>query len=151
MAAEVVIRKGLSTDVEPLTRLLGLLFEIETDFTFDQERQRRGLEMLLAEDEQCCLMVAEVDRKVVGMCSGQLLISTAEGGFKAIVEDLVLVRDLRGLGIGRQLLQAIESWAVRQGAKRMDLLADRRNSLALKFYRKDNWQPTELVCLQKKL
>jgi len=151
LAAEVVIRKGLPTDVEPLTRLLGLLFEIETDFTFDQERQRCGLEMLLAEDEQCCLVVAEVDRKVVGMCSGQLLISTAEGGFKAIVEDLVLVRDLRGLGIGRQLLQAIESWAVRQGAKRLDLLADRRNSLALKFYRQDNWQPTELVCLQKKL
>jgi GNAT superfamily N-acetyltransferase len=151
LADDVVIRKALPADAGRLIELLGLLFAIETDFTFDQDRQQRGLEMMLGEDDRRCLMVAELDRQIVGMCSGQLLVSTAEGGLKAIVEDLVLDKDFRGQGIGRQLLWAIETWAVKQGAKRMDLLADRRNSPALSFYRNDNWKTTELVGLQKKL
>jgi GNAT superfamily N-acetyltransferase len=151
VADEVVIRKGLSGDIRALVELLGLLFAIETDFAVDKARQRRGLEMLLEEGGRHCLLVAEADGKVVGMCSGQLLVSTAEGGAKAVVEDLVLATDYRGRGIGRQLLQAVEGWAAEQGAGRLDLLADRRNGPARKFYEGQKWGLTELVCLQKKL
>ncbi|MDR3588228.1 MAG: GNAT family N-acetyltransferase [Negativicutes bacterium] len=150
MAGDAVIRKGLPGDIGGLTELLRALFEIESDFVVDAAKQRRGLEMLLGADGQRRVMVAEVDGRVVGMCSGQLLISTAEGGLKAIVEDLVLAGDCRGRGIGRQLLQAVETWAMQQGAKRLDLLADRRNGPALQFYGRENWRRTELVCLQKK-
>ncbi|MDF2570851.1 MAG: GCN5-related N-acetyltransferase, partial [Sporomusa sp.] len=42
-------------------------------------------------------------------------------------------------------------WAVGQGAKRLDLLADQRNQAALDFYQRVGWFQTDLVCVQKKL
>lgn len=151
MAAAIIVRKALLQDVGALIHLLKLLFEIETDFLLDEQKQRAGLEMLLLDQNRCCLMVAEVQREVIGMCSVQLLVSTAEGGLKAMVEDLVVTPSYRGQKIGRRLLAAVEEWALNQGAKRMDLLADGRNTPALSFYKKLNWRRTELVGLQKKV
>ncbi|MEN6568070.1 MAG: GNAT family N-acetyltransferase [Veillonellales bacterium] len=150
MNSKSVIRKALPADIDFLVELLQLLFAIETDFSVDRERQRRGLEMMLQEEKFRCLLVAEADRKVVGMCSAQLLVSTAEGGFKAMIEDVVIAEDYRGRGIGVQLLTAIAQWAAKQGAARLDLLADRGNGPALAFYKKLNWTFTGLICLQKK-
>ena len=45
---------------------------------------------MLAQTDKSCVLVAEYNKKVVGMCTGQLLVSTAEGGFKVIVEDVVV-------------------------------------------------------------
>jgi ribosomal protein S18 acetylase RimI-like enzyme len=147
----IVIRKALAQDVEAMVGLLKLLFEIETDFEFDCDKQRRGLEMMLDEDNHRCLIVAELHQEIIGMCSAQLLVSTSEGGLKAIIEDVVIANSFRGQGIGRRLLLKIEEWALNRGAKRLDLLADRRNSIALRFYKNMSWQSTELICLQKAL
>lgn len=151
MDSNLIIRKALSTDIDFLVELLRLLFAIETDFSFDRKRQRRGLEMMLQEETFRCMLVAELDQKVVGMCSAQLLVSTAEGGFKALIEDVVVDKDYRGQGIGKQLLTSIAQWAAGRGATRLDLLADRGNGPALAFYKNLNWAFTELICLQKKL
>ena len=46
------------------------------------------------------------------MITGQLLVSTAEGGTSALVEDLVVAESHRGRGVGAGLLAEIERWAV---------------------------------------
>lgn len=84
------------------------------------------------------------------MCSAQLLISTAEGGIAALVEDMVVSMEYRGRGIGSKLLSAVEDWAIRQGATRLELLADHGNTPALEFYEKKAWYQTRLICLHKK-
>ena len=57
------------------------LFTIEADFDFDQEKQIFGLNLLLTSDKDC-ILVAQLlnDDRVLGMCTLQTLISTAEGG-----------------------------------------------------------------------
>jgi len=147
---QIIIRKASSLDINDLVELLTVLFTIETDFTIDTARQRKGLSLMLERPDQSCIIVAEYNNKVVGMCTGQLLISTAEGGLKVLVEDLVVNVDHRGSGIGSRLLSEIEKWSTECGAKRLDLIADYRNKPALNFYRKENWQTTELVALQKR-
>jgi GNAT superfamily N-acetyltransferase len=146
-----VIRRAERRDIEALVELLATLFTIETDFTIDAQRQQQGLLLIMERAEQCCIMVAECDNQVVGMCTGQVLVSTAEGGLKVIVEDLVVAAKQRGCGLGSLLVAAVEQWAVNCGATRMDLLADQRNRLALDFYQQRNWQCTELIALQKRL
>lgn len=147
---QTIIRKANSLDIETLVELLTVLFTIETDFTIDTELQRRGLSLMLKRPDQSCILVAEYNTKVIGMCTGQLLVSTAEGGLKVLVEDLVVQVDFRGSGIGSKLLFEIQKWATQYGAKRLDLLADHHNSQALNFYKKENWLITELVALQKR-
>lgn len=144
------IRRAMSSDISSLIRLLEILFSIETDFTIDESKQRTGLEMMLNDEMNRCIMVAEKDSQVIGMCTAQLLVSTAEGGYVALIEDVVVSKGHRGEGIGSDLLLAIERWAAAKGVKRLQLLADRNNTLALDFYRKMSWNNTQLICLHKK-
>jgi Acetyltransferase, GNAT family len=133
-----------------MIRLLRILFSIETDFAFDELTQRKGLEMMLDDNTNRCIMVAELNQQIVGMCTAQILVSTAEGGIVALIEDLIVKDSHRGQGLGKKLLSAIEDWALAQGVRRLQLLADRNNTPALNFYQKMNWKSTQLICLRKK-
>ncbi|MFZ7104314.1 MAG: GNAT family N-acetyltransferase [Peptococcaceae bacterium] len=150
MALRCIIRKGRHNDLPSIVGLLKVLFSLERDFTVDELKQHKGLEMILENDDSSCIIVAEINKQVVGMCTAQLLISTAEGGPVAVIEDVVVEEAYRRMGIGKGLLLAIESWAAEKGVKRLQLLADRNNIPALKFYDKMGWNNTRLICLHKK-
>lgn len=149
---ELVIRDAEPSDLEALTDLLTELFSIEADFEVDPQRQRRGLARLM---DGCrkhgCIKVAVVEGRVVGICSAQTLVSTAEGGIVALVEDMVVATPWRGHGIGRELMASIYRWAGLRGVTRLQLLADRTNRPALDFYAKNGWQTTQLICLRKRI
>lgn len=145
-----VIRRARPEDTPALVGLLRLLFSIEKDFVFDAAKQERGLRLLLSRAE-AAVFAAEQDGEVIGMCTGQLLISTAQGGLSAMIEDVAVLPAQQGKGVGRRLVAAAESWAVSQGASRMQLLADRNNAPALAFYHKTGLQRTAMICLRKML
>lgn len=145
---QVDIRPAVSSDIEALTSLLEILFSVEEDFFFDRTLQRRGLELMLR-NERCCVLVADVNGQAIGMCTGQLTISTAEGGPALLVEDMVVHGDYRRQGIGQRLMTKVAEWGKIQGASRLQLLADRNNAPGLEFYRKLGWQTTELICLRR--
>jgi GNAT superfamily N-acetyltransferase len=149
MPAKLVIRQAQLSDLVSLTDLLQILFRIEADFAPEPEKQQQGLRLLLKDESRGRIMVAEVDGQVVGMCTAQLVASTAEGAWSGWIEDLILDEDYRGCGIGRYLLAAAEDWCFKQGATRVQLLADRANTPALQFYAKTGWQTTQLVGLRK--
>lgn len=142
------IRPAREQDLDTLAGLLRLLFAIEEDFGIDDAKQRQGLTLLL-DDERACVLVAEQDREIVGMCTGQLVISTAEGGPSVLVEDVVVAPDQRNKGIGRSLVEALSMWAKSQGASRMQLLADKNNPPALAFYDRIGWGTTAMICLRR--
>lgn len=146
---KIDIRRARQEDMDSLTVLLKVLFAIEKDFTFEETAQRQGLQLLL-ESASGCILVAEIDRAVVGMCTGQLTISTAEGGLSLLVEDVVVERKWRGLGIAREMLDTLAQWAAGLGVSRLQLLADRNNAAALKFYDRLGWQQTRMICLRKR-
>jgi GNAT superfamily N-acetyltransferase len=83
------------------------------------------------------------------MVTGQLVVSTAEGAASVWVEDMVVAAPSRRLGVGRQLLRAVEEWGAGRGATRLQLLADRENRSALAFYGSLGWTGTQLVCLRR--
>ncbi len=147
--ASVRIRRAKPSDLKSLLDLLHLLCSIEEDFVFDAKKQCRGLEMLL-DHESSVVLVAESENRVVGMCSGQLVISSAEGGYSLLVEDVVVDTDRRGQGIGRDMLDKLHQWAEGHKVVRFQLLADRSNDEGLAFYRQLDWQRTNLICLRKK-
>lgn len=142
------IRPAELSDLDALVSLLALLFAIEEDFQIDEKKQRRGLALML-DNQQALILVAEKKGQVIGMCSGQLLVSTAEGGPVLLTEDVIVAESFRGCGIGGQLLSALGEWAAGQGASRLQLLADRTNSAALTFYTRLGWQTTNLICLRR--
>lgn len=145
---ELIIRPAREADIPSLTGLLSILFTIEKDFQIDEARQSRGLGLLLG-SQAALVLVAEAHGQVVGMCTGQLLISTASGTAKVVVEDVVVRPERQRCGIGSRLLVKLAAWAAGRGASRMQLLADRDNRPALDFYSRQGWQTTNLICLHR--
>ncbi len=147
----MIVRNGTREDVDALVVLLKELFSVEADFTFDPEKQRHGMQLLL---DGCgkhrCIRVAEANRCVIGMATIQTLISTAEGGAVGLVEDVVVRKEWRGKGVGSELLRSIVDWAEKRGLLRLQLLADKNNISAINFYKKRQWSGTELICLRMK-
>jgi ribosomal protein S18 acetylase RimI-like enzyme len=145
-----VLRSAKTMDIPGLVELLRLLFALEEDFSFNAEKQQQGL-ALLVENKETLIVVAETEDGVVGMATGQTLISTACGGKAMVVEDVVVAPAWRGQGLGSQLVAELQHWGHVQGMTRMQLLADRNNRAGLGFYEKTGWQTTALICLRKRL
>jgi GNAT superfamily N-acetyltransferase len=140
------VERARPEDIQDLTGLLATLFAIESDFSVDGEKQRLGLELLLKQpQDRAVVLVARADNdKAIGMASAQLVISTAEGAPSAWVEDVVVDKAFQRRGIARLLLDGLAAWARRNGATRLQLLADSGNAPALDFYRQLRWQPSQL-------
>lgn len=155
MTESLHYRTACLEDIPALCQLLEALFTLETDFQPDSEKQARALARLIAEgagDKPLSqVWVAEAGARVIGMCTVQIYISTAEGGRVGLVEDVIVAEDYRGRGIGRAMLAKLEQWAQHQGLLRLQLLADRHNQRALAFYQRHGWQQTQLVALRKPL
>lgn len=144
------IRTATKNDIPEMAELLHELFAIETDFSPDYEVQACGLELLI-EKENAEIFVACIDDQVVGMCTVQVLVSTARGKAVAAIEDVVVDVEHRGKGIGSSLLRNVEEWATRQDLGRLQLMADRDNAPALGFYRRQGWHQTNLIGWMKPL
>ncbi len=149
---EIIIKDARPADIDQMLPLLAQLFAIEQDFEFNSRVQARGLRLML---DGCgkhrTVKVAWMNDTIVGMCTAQTRISTAQGNISAVVEDLVVDREYRNKGIASLLLSAIEGWAVSKGIKSISLLADKDNHKGLDFYNKRAWKRTALVCLVKSM
>jgi ribosomal protein S18 acetylase RimI-like enzyme len=144
----LIIRPARYNDVETMIGLLQELFKLEPDFTADPVKQSSGLELLLS-TAGTIIFVAEYDGEIVGMCTVQKVISTAEGGMTGLLEDLIVTMRFRDSGIGYSLITFAEEWAKKQGLVRLQLLAEADNTAALKFYDRAGWQKTDLICRRK--
>ncbi len=80
-----------------------------------------------------------------GMANALISISTAEGGPVLILEDVVVAADHRGGGHGRRLVEHVIAWARATGMRRVTLLADKDNAVALAFYQRLGFQDSAMV------
>ena len=139
------IRPATPDDIPALVQLLAALFTIEQDFQPDTAKQARGLAGVIANPNGLVAVAIDDAGAVIGVCSGQLVFSTAEGAWSAWVEDVVVAAPWRGRGLGRALLGHVLAWAAERGATRAQLLVDLDNPPALDFYRHLGWSETRLA------
>ena len=151
MEKNIIIRQAVRSDIDEMVNLLKELFAIEKDFEFISAKHARGFELLLESGEGNCIFVAEADSHVIGMCSLQTVISSAEGAKSGWIEDVIVSSDYRKCGIATKLLAAAEVWAERNNIVRLQLLADVENIPAIDFYTRRQWRKTQLFCMRKNL
>lgn len=144
---------GLATKKElpQLVALLGVLFEEEADFVPDAAKQRRALEAILGDPRIGRIYVAREAGRVIGMVSTLYTISTAEGGKAAWLEDMVVLPERRGKGVGAALLAHAVVRAREEGALRLTLLSDEDNALAHAVYAAEGFQFSGMRPMRLKL
>lgn len=138
-------------DLEQLVALLGLLFEDEEEFAPDADKQRRALQAVLSDPGVGRTFVAREGERIVAMANLLYTVSTAEGGRAALFEDLVVLPERRGRGIGAALLRHVIDAARQEGLTRVTLLTDRGNKRAQALYRKMGFVASTMTAMRLKL
>lgn len=148
---EVKFEAAKSADLPRLVELLGMLFESEAEFSANPEKQRAGLQAILADPMKGTVFVARDGRQVVAMASLLYTVSTAEGGKAALFEDLVVAPEHRKRGIGQALLKHVVAEARKEGVLRITLLTDMQNERAQAMYRRAGFVGSPMKPMRLKL
>jgi GNAT superfamily N-acetyltransferase len=141
----VVIEPAISEDLDELSSLLGELFSEESDFRPNKERQLRGLRLIFEQPSRGRVFVLRRDRNIVGMINLLFTISTAEGGFVILLEDLVIHKEHRGHGFGSMLLDYAVEFARQKNFRRITLLTDRPELRSQSFFRKHGFYESPML------
>jgi predicted N-acetyltransferase YhbS len=103
-------------------------------FKADGSTLKQRLEALITE-ENALLLVAERKGQVVGYIHGEIVTYLLFAGREMLVSELFVMEKMRGKGVGKALLSAIETEAVHHKCFRISVLNSReRESYKRGFY-----------------
>jgi GNAT superfamily N-acetyltransferase len=142
---EMVIEPATLEDLPQLTDLLVDLFTQEEDFVPNRIKQMRGLRLLLEEPNRGRIFVLRQNGLIVAMLNLLFTISTAEGGFVIVLEDVIVHSQHRGQGYGDRLLQYAIHYAREKGFLRITLLTDRGNAEAQHFFKEHGFIESSMI------
>lgn len=145
MPDPLLIESATLDDLPQLADLLYDLFSQEADFIPNRDKQTRGLRLILEQPSRGRIFVLRNGIRIIGMINLLITISTAEGGFVLILEDLVIHRDHRGQGYGGRLLTHALNYAKQKGFLRVTLLTDKLENKARGFYEHHGFQQSGMV------
>jgi GNAT superfamily N-acetyltransferase len=147
-----VVEHATLEDLPQLTDLLMDLFSHESDFKPDYNKHLRGLRLILEQPNRGRIFVARHGGRILGMINLLITISTAEGGFVLLLEDLIVHQDFRKQGIGALLLQRGMEYAKEKHFLRITLLTDRvTEESEQRFFRKHGFQDSSMIPMRLRL
>src|SRR5690242_84718 len=143
--SHVAIEPATAEDLDELSELLRELFSEESDFRPNKEKQLRGLRLIFEQPNRGRVFVLRRDHSIVGMINLLFTISTAEGGFVILLEDLVVHKEYRGQGYGSMLLDHAIEFARQKNFRRITLLTDRPELRSQNFFRKHGFYESPML------
>jgi predicted N-acetyltransferase YhbS len=134
MAALTLIRSAKISDADAIASLLAVLGYPATS--------REVVSRLdgLAKTENCLVLVAEIGNEVVGLITAHMFASIHTTEPVAWLTTLVVRDETQGLGVGRELVTAVEKWARENGAVRISLTSGNHRAGAHKFYERCGYE-----------
>ena len=142
------IEQATLEDLPQLTDLLFDLFTQEADFVPNRARQMRGLRLILEQPNRGRIFVLRSNGTILGMINLLFTISTAEGGFVVMLEDVIVHRDYRGKGFGDKLLSHAIEYAKKKDFLRITLLTDRLNEQGQRFFKAHGFFESKMIPLR---
>lgn len=132
-------------DLPELTDLVMSLFETEEDFEPNREKQCHGLKLILEQPSRGRIFVVRSDHKLIGMVNLLFTISTAEGGFVILMEDVIIRPEHRGQGYGGMLLSYVVDFARKKDFKRITLLTDKMEDGSQRFFARHGFFRSQMI------
>jgi GNAT superfamily N-acetyltransferase len=132
-------------DLPQLTELVMALLGEEEDFTPNRVKQEHGIRLILEQPSRGRIFVLRTDHAIVGMVNLLFTISTAEGGFVILMEDVIVHPMHRGLGYGTLLLKHAIQFAKEKKFRRITLLTDQISAESQRFFQRNGFQHSHMI------
>jgi len=117
------------------TKIIG---SAQVDYMLADRYTPEKLRLYLDADDRW-LMLLRIDDRAVGYCSYAL----TENPGEMKLEQLYLLLELHGQGLGGLMLRHVEEQARAQGCRTLTLQVNKRNDIAVAFYRKAGFSVRE--------
>ena len=141
------VREATVEDAAEIYALACELAETVGDAPPREEAVRKRLKELL-EEPRACVLVAEGEGGVVGAASLWIKPDLAHGDAVIEVPMLVVSGSARRRGVGKLLIQEIQSIAADENAALIELVATKENDVARAFYRSLGFVETDHIALE---
>ena len=118
---EPIIRRAVLSDREgifPLVKDFATSFKPGKkafDFSFDR----------IVNDQSACLLIAEMDNRIIGYCLGFDHFTFYANGRVSWVEEIMVIEDYRKGNIGREMMNQFEDWSRSRNSKLVGLATRR--------------------------
>lgn len=132
-------------DLPQMVELLMALFSQEEDFAPDRKKQEHGLRLILEQPSRGRILVLRTDHMIIGMINLLFTISTAEGGFVVLLEDLIIHPQHRRHGYGGLLLEHAVAYVKKKDFKRITLLTDKISAESQAFFQEHGFKFSSMI------
>jgi N-acetylglutamate synthase-like GNAT family acetyltransferase len=123
----LVVRSASEADCRAIAKLLSVL-----GYSSSEDDVRRRLPRLLC--DTACIAVAELDQVVAGLATAHLFDAIHLDSRAAWLTSLVVLPDMQRLGVGRALVDQVESWTRACGCSHISVLTSVQRLDAHAFY-----------------
>ena len=133
-AGKVTIRRATEKDVDDIYELV---IELAIATGMQHKVKSTAADFLahgFGDDPDFHALIAEFEGRVIGLCLFFYEFSTWLGTPGIYVQDLVVRREARSAGLGRQLIAETVRTAQEKGATHLRLSVDVHNEGAIRFY-----------------
>jgi GNAT superfamily N-acetyltransferase len=144
------IRKAIQADLPKIKSLYFQLFEQlahhEPYYLQTAHQDESFLQRVIAGEDQFTAFVYEADGEVKGIVITQLQESPPYNCFVPLkcmyLMDIVVDMDMRGIGIGKALIDRVKMWAKENEADYLELSVLSKNTSATALYLHEDLSPT---------
>jgi GNAT superfamily N-acetyltransferase len=134
----VEIRAAREDEADALPTLYDWLFAPPGAEPPDWDVRRAAIALRQAiESHDACVLVADDDGSLVGICTVYQDLHSVRFGYRAWVEDLAVDPQRRSEGIGKALLDGAKGWARERGATHLELDSALSRTDAHRFYERE--------------
>jgi GNAT superfamily N-acetyltransferase len=138
-----VIREAEPRDASAILRLIRALAEYEKLLDYVETNERQIRETLFAPHPRAFCLIAESRGEAVGYAVWLYSYSTFSGRHGIYLEDLFVLPENRGAGIGKELLRTLARRCIAEHLGRLDWAVLDWNQSAILFYQSLGATPSE--------
>jgi GNAT superfamily N-acetyltransferase len=126
-------------------RLVELIHELGHEVTEKQVRKNLGALKKAGETP----IVATLEKKVIGLAGMHRMVTVHRPAPVGRIPVLVVAKEAHGLGLGRQLVEAVEQWCRKKGCKLIEVTSNDRRADAHAFYRHMGYERSSIRFFKK--
>jgi GNAT superfamily N-acetyltransferase len=142
---DIRIETATVEDMPKLIDLLGDLFLEESEFAPNPHAQERGLRLIVENPSRGRIFALRKGPQTIGMANLVFTVSTAEGGHAVLLEDVFVLPEYRGQGLGALLVEHIIEFARKKDFVRITLLTDRISVESQRFFERVGFSHSKMI------
>jgi GNAT superfamily N-acetyltransferase len=132
--------------LEDTSSIAALLDQLGYPSKYESVEQRIRLHL---NDPSTILLIAEIGGSVVGFSSFHLIPLIHDDGYMGRITAFVVDKENRRQGIGKALIQKIETFGLQMGCKRFEVASNENREDAHRFYERFGYKPTSKRFIKK--